>query len=129
LRELSRPLRHGICVVHCSAEGDSPRQTLATLLPAPDGGERIYTCGPVGFMAAVRDAAVKKAGRRRISTAKPLRPLPRRRLHRMKPPLRLPWRPAGRSGPYRPTRASRRCCRIMAWQCRFPAKWGSAEPA
>lgn len=60
LRELSRPLRHGICVVHCSAEGDSPRQTLATLLPAPDGAERIYTCGPVGFMAAVRDAAVKK---------------------------------------------------------------------
>ncbi len=60
LRELSRPLSHGICVVHCSAEGDSPRQTLETILSTPDGEGRIYTCGPVGFMTAVRDAAVKK---------------------------------------------------------------------
>lgn len=60
MRELSRPLKHGICVVHCSAEGESPRQWLATLLPAPGDEQRIYTCGPEGFMAAVRDAALKK---------------------------------------------------------------------
>ena len=60
LRELSRPLKFGTCVVHSSAEGNSPRQRLSTTLPAPSDGQRIYTCGPVGFMAAVREAAVEK---------------------------------------------------------------------
>lgn len=129
LRELSRPLKHGICVVHCSAEGESPRQWLATMLPAPGDEQRIYTCGPEGFMAAVRDAALKKAGRRRTSTARPLRLLPRRRSRKMQRPLRLPWRPAGRNGPYRRIRVSRKCYRIMAWRYRFPARWGSVGPA
>lgn len=60
LRELSRPLKHGVCVVHCSVEGRSPRQGLAATLPAHDGGQRIYTCGPAGFMAAVRETAAAK---------------------------------------------------------------------
>lgn len=60
LRELSRPLKHGCCVVHSSAQGNSPRQTLSTTLPAPVDGQRIYTCGPPGFMAAVRETATGK---------------------------------------------------------------------
>jgi len=59
-RELSHSLKHGVCLIHCSSEGKSPRQTLAATIPAPGDGERIYTCGPAGFMAAVRDVAAAK---------------------------------------------------------------------
>ena len=60
LHELTRPLKHGYCVVHCSAEGNSARQQLKTILCAPDDGQRIYTCGPAGFMAAVGAVAAEK---------------------------------------------------------------------
>ena len=60
LPELTRPFNHGVCVVHCSAEGQSPRNTLAEILPGPDSWRHLYVCGPVGFMAAVRDAGAAK---------------------------------------------------------------------
>lgn len=60
LRELSRPFTHGFCVVHCSDEGDSPRQILKNTLFPPDNEQHIYTCGPQGFMTAVKMAAAEK---------------------------------------------------------------------
>lgn len=60
LPELTRPFAHGVCVIHCSAQGDSARQCLTTTLGSPVQGTRIYTCGPLGFMTAVREAAAEQ---------------------------------------------------------------------
>ncbi|MDU6109203.1 MAG: oxidoreductase, partial [Klebsiella pneumoniae] len=43
--------------IHCSDEGQSPRQRLAQDLGAPDADTRVYFCGPPGFMDRVRDTA------------------------------------------------------------------------
>ena len=50
--EIARQLTGGICQIHCSDEGQSPRQRLAQDLGAPDADTRVYFCGPPGFMAA-----------------------------------------------------------------------------
>ena len=55
--EIARQLTGGICQIHCSDEGQSPRQRLAQDLGAPDADTRVYFCGPPGFMARVRDTA------------------------------------------------------------------------
>lgn len=55
--EIARQLAGGICQIHCSDEGQSPRQRLAQDLGAPDADTRVYFCGPPGFMARVRDTA------------------------------------------------------------------------
>lgn len=57
IHELTQPLSHGICVIHRSDDGESPRLTLVDAISAPDGSMRLYACGPAGFMAAVRDTA------------------------------------------------------------------------
>lgn len=57
IRELTQPLRHGVCVIHRSDAGQSPRLTLAEAISAPEGGSRLYACGPAGFMKAVGDSA------------------------------------------------------------------------
>lgn len=57
IRELTQPLNHGVCVIHRSDAGESPRLTLAEAISAPEGSTRLYACGPAGFMAAVRDIA------------------------------------------------------------------------
>ena len=57
MRELTQPLRHGVCVIHRSDAGQSPRLTLADAIHAPEDGSRLYACGPTGFMAAARNAA------------------------------------------------------------------------
>ncbi|MEH8417887.1 molybdenum cofactor-independent xanthine hydroxylase subunit HpxE [Klebsiella pneumoniae] len=54
---IARQLSGGICQIHCSDEGQSPRQRLAQDLGAPDADTRVYFCGPPGFMARVRDTA------------------------------------------------------------------------
>ncbi|MBZ4358827.1 molybdenum cofactor-independent xanthine hydroxylase subunit HpxE, partial [Mycobacterium tuberculosis] len=53
--EIARQLTGGICQIHCSDEGQSPRQRLAQDLGAPDADTRVYFFGPPGFMARVRD--------------------------------------------------------------------------
>lgn len=57
IRELTQPLTHGLCVIHRSDAGESPRLTLAEAINAPQGSARLYACGPAGFMAAVREVA------------------------------------------------------------------------
>ncbi|WP_194205648.1 PDR/VanB family oxidoreductase [Superficieibacter sp. 1612_C1] len=60
LRELSRPLKNGVCLIHCSDEGESARHGLNDAISAPKGRERLYTCGPAGFMSAATEIATAK---------------------------------------------------------------------
>ncbi|MFX4314998.1 iron-sulfur cluster-binding domain-containing protein, partial [Enterobacter sp. 63] len=43
-----------------SCEGESPRARLSQDLPAAHDGLHVYTCGPLEFMAKVRDVAAGK---------------------------------------------------------------------
>ncbi|HBQ8514230.1 TPA: oxidoreductase [Klebsiella pneumoniae] len=52
--EIARQLTGGICQIHCSDEGQSPRQRLAQDLGAPDADTRVYFCGPPGFSTGER---------------------------------------------------------------------------
>lgn len=127
--EIARQLTGGICQIHCSDEGQSPRQRLAQDLGAPDADTRVYFCGPPGFMARVRDTARGPDGRRRNCTAKrSIRP-PRRQRQRRTEPSPSPSPPPGNAGRSRGTKPSPRCYRSMASRCRSPARWGSAAPA
>ncbi|WAH53371.1 PDR/VanB family oxidoreductase [Pseudescherichia vulneris] len=58
IRELTQPLNHGVCIIHRSDAGESPRLILPDAITAPEGISRLYACGPAGFMAAVRDTAL-----------------------------------------------------------------------
>jgi len=58
--KLTQPLKHGTCIIHSSQEGKSPRHTLVETIQAPRPNQRLYACGPVGFMAAVRDTALSQ---------------------------------------------------------------------
>lgn len=58
IRELTQPLSHGVCVIHRSDAGESPRLALAEAIRSPEGSARLYACGPAGFMTAVREAAM-----------------------------------------------------------------------
>ncbi|HCA9779563.1 TPA: molybdenum cofactor-independent xanthine hydroxylase subunit HpxE [Klebsiella quasipneumoniae subsp. similipneumoniae] len=56
--EIASQLTGGTCLIHSSADGQSPRLRLAQDLGAPDADTRVYFCGPPGFMAQVRDTAL-----------------------------------------------------------------------
>ncbi|STV46126.1 Flavodoxin reductases (ferredoxin-NADPH reductases) family 1 [Klebsiella pneumoniae subsp. pneumoniae] len=128
--EIARQLTGGICQIHCSDEGQSPRQRLAQDLGAPDADTRVYFCGPPGFMARVRDY---RAGGRMGGGAIAQRSVPAarpdggvgggRNLHHHPRLHRGALAGAGGQKP------SPRCCRSMASRCRSPARWGSAAPA
>jgi vanillate O-demethylase ferredoxin subunit len=93
-----------------------PRRRRTAYLPADPG---VYGGG--------RDAALEKGWAETQSTAKPLRLLPggdRAGQHLYDHPAST-----GENGRSRRIRPSPRCCRIMAWRCRSPARWGSAAPA
>lgn len=58
--EVSGGWRNGECIIHASCEGESPRARLSQDLPAAHDGLHVYTCGPLEFMAKVRDVAAGK---------------------------------------------------------------------
>ncbi|HBZ3631975.1 TPA: molybdenum cofactor-independent xanthine hydroxylase subunit HpxE, partial [Klebsiella quasipneumoniae] len=43
--EIASQLTGGTCLIHCSADGQSPRLRLAQDLGAPDADTRVYFCG------------------------------------------------------------------------------------
>lgn len=59
-RQLQRGFQHGRVQLHCSSEGDSPRQQLPDSLNQPDPDTRIYSCGPWGFMTHIREQALQQ---------------------------------------------------------------------
>ncbi len=93
--EIARQLAGGICQIHCSDEGQSPRQRLAQDLGAPDADTRVYFCGPPGFMARVRDTARAVGWERNNCTAKHSSRPPRRRRRRRTEPSPSPSPPSG----------------------------------
>lgn len=127
---IARQLAGGICQIHCSDEGQSPRQRLAQDLGAPDADTRVYFCGPPGFMARVRDTARAVGWGEEQLHSEAFQPArPRRRRRRRTEPSPSPSPPPGSAGRCRGTKPSPRCCRNMASRCRSPARWGSAAPA
>lgn len=60
MRQLQRGFQHGRVQLHCSAEGNSPRHRLPDSLNQPNPETCIYTCGPRGFMAHLRDRALQQ---------------------------------------------------------------------
>lgn len=60
VRELQQRFSAESVVVHCSSEGRSARQNLAAALDSAHAGHPIYLCGPPGFMAAARRAALEQ---------------------------------------------------------------------
>lgn len=53
-------LGDGACVLHVSAQGESPRHHLAQVIPAAQADSRLYSCGPTGFMATAAAIAAEK---------------------------------------------------------------------
>lgn len=99
--EIARQLTGGICQIHCSDEGQSPRQRLAQDLGAPDADTRVYFCGPPGFMARVRDTARAVGWEEAQCTAKRSSRPPRRRRRRRRrrtEPSPSPSPPPGSAG-------------------------------
>lgn len=60
LSGLTQTFIHGVCQIYCSDEQPDTRNTLLRILSTPHAGLHLYTCGPVGFMTAVRETAVAK---------------------------------------------------------------------
>lgn len=95
---IARQLAGGICQIHCSDEGQSPRQRRRGYR-APDADTRVYFCGPPGFMARVRDTARAVGwGEEQLHSEAFSRP-PRRRRRRRTEPSPSPSPPPGRRWP------------------------------
>ncbi|ATZ13063.1 PDR/VanB family oxidoreductase [Erwinia amylovora] len=57
-RRLQQGFRHGSVALWPGCEGHSPRRTLPTALQHP-AGQRLYLCGPQGFMAHIQQHALQ----------------------------------------------------------------------
>ncbi len=92
--EIARQLAGGICQIHCSDEGQSPRQRLAQDLglrtPTPGS-----TCGPPDLWPGFAIPHGRPDGRRRNCTAKRSSRPPRRRRRRRTEPSPSPSPPPG----------------------------------
>ncbi len=104
--EIARQLTGGICQIHCSDEGQSPRQRLAQDLGAPDADTRVYFCGPPGFMARVRDTARAVGWEEAQLHSEAFQPPARRRRRRRTEPSPSPSPPPGSAGRCRGTKPS-----------------------
>ncbi|MFZ3620975.1 PDR/VanB family oxidoreductase [Leclercia barmai] len=60
VRELQQAFNIGSVVIHCSSEGSSARHHLSAALAESTSGTPIYLCGPAGFMAHARHAALEQ---------------------------------------------------------------------
>lgn len=76
IAEMTRTLPEGSVMIHCSSEGHSPRVNLAAMLNEAQADQRLYLCGPPGFMAAVRQAAAEKGWDEAQVHSEAFQPLP-----------------------------------------------------
>jgi ferredoxin-NADP reductase len=60
LEELQKGFGTGTVTLHFSESGDSLRGAMPSELEAPLADTMIYTCGPSGFMACLRDGALER---------------------------------------------------------------------
>ena len=127
--EIARQLTGGICQIHCSDEGQSPRQRLAQDLGAPDADTRVYFCGPPGFMARVRDTARAVGWEEAQLHSEAFQPPAPTAASAADGTFTITLASTGERWPVPGDKPSPGCCRSMASRCRSPARWGSAAPA
>jgi vanillate O-demethylase ferredoxin subunit len=126
--EIARQLTGGICQIHCSDEGQSPRQRLAQ-----DLGLRTPTPGlllrSAGFMARVRDTARAAGWEEAQLHSEAFQPPAPTAASAADGTFTITLASTGERWPVPGNKTIARCCRSMASRCRSPARWGSAAPA